>query len=457
MIRRRTFLTAAASAVFVPRVALAAPAVLRATVARAQLAPQGYGDTEVWAFDGRIPGPELRVAQGARIARRVLNELPVHTAVHWHGIRIDNAMDGVPGLTQRPIEPGESFDYDFVAPDAGTFWYHAHQHSMEQVGRGLKGPLIVDEAQRPDVDRDVVLMIDDWRLVPETAQFAPFGNRHDLSHAGRIGNLVTVNGTFNWSEPAQGGARLRLRLINAASARVFHLRLAGGAGWIVALDGMPLAGIAPAEGRITLGPAQRADLIVDLPPQAGEALDLVSDEGQRSYSIARFDVVETARSGGGRPAPAPLPANPVPLPGPLAEAPLHTMRLEGGAMRGLEPSMFEGRMTDPQDLYAREKFWALSGQVDLPELPVIDARRGETHRIALINDSAFDHGMHLHGHHFHLVEPDGSLGVLRDTVLVAPGDTRQIAFVADNPGDWLLHCHMLGHAQAGMKTWYRVS
>ena len=454
MIRRRTFLTASAALMFA-RPAMAAPAVLRAGVTRAQLAPEGYPDTEVWAFDGRIPGPELRVGQGARLSRRLVNDLPMHTAVHWHGIRIDNAMDGVPGLTQDPVEPGDSFDYDFVAPDAGTFWYHAHQHSMEQVGRGLKGPLIVEEPNGPDVDRDIVLMLDDWRLDPETVEFAPFGNRHDLSHAGRIGNLVTVNGAFDWSDRARGGSRIRLRLINAANARIFQLRLRGAAAWVVALDGMPLARVVPVEEALLLAPAQRVDVILDLPGPGDAAFEVISVERQRSYSIARI------LSEGGltvqRPAPAPLPPNPVPVPGDLARAPLYTMRLQGGAMRGLGPSVFGGRTTQPDDLYAREKFWALSGHVDLPKDPVIDARRGETHRIAMINDTAFPHGMHLHGHHFHLIEPDGTLGVLRDTVLVAPGETRQVAFVADNPGNWLLHCHMLSHAEAGMKTWYRVS
>ncbi|TNF63368.1 MAG: multicopper oxidase family protein [Rhodobacteraceae bacterium] len=455
MISRRLFLASTAALAVTPRLALAAPQVLRAGVTRAQLAPDGYGDTEVWAFDDRIPGPDLRVAQGARLARRVQNDLPVHTAVHWHGIRIDNAMDGVPGLTQRAIEPGESFDYDFVTPDAGTFWYHSHQHSMEQVGRGLKGPLIVTEAEAPDVDRDLVLMLDDWRLDPRTTEFAPFGNRHDLSHAGRIGNLITVNGVFDWRAGVRAGDRLRLRFINAASARIFTLDLRGLDTWVMALDGMPLTAPLRVDFRLELAPGQRVDVIADVTAPAGALAEVVSLERDGGYSLAAFDVAAGGAARGA--APVALAPNPVARPGDLASAPLYTMRLEGGAMRGLGPSMHEGRLTEPQDLYAQEKFWALSGHVDLPDIPVIDAARGDTHRIAMVNETAFPHGMHLHGHHFHVLDADGGLGPLRDTVLVAPGQTRQIAFVADNPGDWLLHCHMLGHAQAGMKTWYRVS
>ena len=434
----------------------ATPQLLTATAARAQLAPEGFPDTPVWTFDGSIPGPELRLAQGSRLVRRVQNDLPVPTAVHWHGIRIANAMDGVPGLTQEAIASGASFDYDFVLPDAGTYWYHSHQHSMEQVERGLAGPLIVEEALPPETDRDIVLFLDDWKLDPESVELQSFDNGHDLSHAGRLGNLVTVNGQFNWTERAERDSRLRLRLINAANARVFDLQLKGVRGWIVALDGMPLERLRDIDGPLRLAPAQRMDLIVDVKPGADNLVDLITVEAQRSYSIARFEV-----DGGPRlvqpPPPFPLAPNPVPRLENHAGAPLTTLVMEGGAMRWLGQANMNGTLKDGRALAQEGKFWALSGVVGLPEEPVIDAKPGQVHRVALVNDTNFPHGMHLHGHHFHLIEADGRLGDLRDTVLVAPRETRQIAFVADNPGDWLLHCHMLGHAQAGMNTWFRVA
>ena len=183
---RRHFIASgtALAALGMTKVHAAEPGDLHARVADVQLLPDDYGKTQIWGFDGIAPGPEIRVTQGARVQRRVINDLPDPTSTHWHGIRIENAMDGVAGLTQDAIRPGQSFDYDFVAPDAGTYWYHAHNRSFEQVARGLQGALIVEEPEPIDVDREEVLILDDWRIDPETAQIADtFGAMHDLSHA----------------------------------------------------------------------------------------------------------------------------------------------------------------------------------------------------------------------------------------------------------------------------------
>ena len=118
---------------------------LTAAPSRLPLVGPPYSDTEVWCYSGRVPGPVIRVRQGQRVRITVENRLAEETTVHWHGVRVPNAMDGVPHLTQKPIAPKESFVYEFDCPDAGTFWYHPHQRSFEQVGRGLYGPLIVDE------------------------------------------------------------------------------------------------------------------------------------------------------------------------------------------------------------------------------------------------------------------------------------------------------------------------
>jgi FtsP/CotA-like multicopper oxidase with cupredoxin domain len=175
-----------------------------------------------------MPGTMIRVKQGERVTRRFVNDLPQASSIHWHGVRIDNSMDGVAGLTQKAVPSGESFDYDFTAQDAGTFWYHAHNRSMEQVARGLYGALIVDETEPVDVDREEVLILDDWLLNPETAQLDPeFDSPHDKSHAGRRGNYIATNGAAFTALSAKQNERLRLRLINAANARIFQLALSG--------------------------------------------------------------------------------------------------------------------------------------------------------------------------------------------------------------------------------------
>ena len=432
--------------------------LLTARPATVQLAPEGYPATEVWGYDGLLPGPQIRVPQGSRLSRRLVNRLQVPTSVHWHGIRIDNAMDGVAGLTQDPVPPGGRFDYAFELPDAGTYWYHAHTNSMEQVARGLSGALIVEESTPPDIDRDEVLMLDDWLLAPETGRFAgDFGNPMTRSHAGRLGNLLGINGRYDFSLEARQNERLRLRLINAANARIFMLRLEGMVGWTVALDGMPLAQPEPVSTEIILAPAQRVDLIVDVTAEAGTPAALLSYADDDSWQALAEVTVTGPKGSARRAAPAPLPPNPrMDVPG-VAEAELREMRMEGGAMRGMTSGRFEGQDMDFQQLVQRGQFWALSGQVGRGEAPFARYALGETARIRWVNDTVFPHAMHLHGMHFRTVAADGSQGPMRDTLLVKPQESAEVAFVADNPGKWLLHCHMLGHAASGMTTWIEVA
>jgi FtsP/CotA-like multicopper oxidase with cupredoxin domain len=167
---------------------------LAAQPATVNLTGNGYPSTAVWAYDGTVPGPELRVRQGKPVRITVVNKLAEDTTVHWHGIRLPNAMDGVPGLTQKPVRPGESFTYEFTPPDAGTFWYHPHADTLQQLGRGLAGALIVEEREPIAVDRDLVWFIEDWRLDSDGRIAPGFGNRMEAGMSGRIGNTVTING-----------------------------------------------------------------------------------------------------------------------------------------------------------------------------------------------------------------------------------------------------------------------
>ena len=463
--RRRFLADAATLALAGPAAARAAapdaapaPPSLRAAPGSVRLAPPDYPETPIWGYDGRVPGPVLRVAQGGRLTRRFVNDLPQPSTIHWHGIRIANPMDGVPELTQAPVPPGGDFLYDFSAPDAGTWWYHPHHRTWEQMAHGLYGALIVEEPLPPRVDRDEILLIDDWRLTEDAHIHDSFGAMMDWSHAGRIGNWVTVNGDGDFRLPAGHGERLRLRLVNTANARIFVLGLRGMDGWTVALDGQPLDAPAPIpvpDRGITLAPAQRADLIVDVTAEEGAEALLVSFERERVRPIVTLDVAGRARPER-LPPPAALPANPVPPLGPLADARSTTLRMEGGAMGRMREAMLDGRITGIRDLVKAGRVWALNGLAEMPREPLLAAARGETVRIAMVNDTAWPHAMHLHGHHFRRLEADGRLGPLRDTILFDRNESAEIAFVADNPGDWLLHCHMLEHAPAGMRTWIRV-
>ena len=451
---RRTFLTGTAALAALPTHASARQQLV-AQPGRLQIAPPGYAPTNLWTFDGLSPGPEIRIRQGQRIQRQLINELNVPTSIHWHGIRIDNAMDGVPDLTQPPVAPGDSFSYDFICPDAGTFWYHSHLHSVEQVERGLYGPLIVEEAAPPDVDAEHVLVLDDWRL-DQTAQItSDFDNGHDLSHAGRIGNVVTTNGAQDYTLNTARGDRLRLRLINAANARIFNLGPAGMRGWIVATDGMPVARPRQVREPFALAPAQRIDLIVDIEADAGEEAVLVDVAGNDAYAQATFRVT----SGGTLRDTAPLPLPPNPnstAPDDPASRTL-PVRMQGGAMRWLSEADTNDGLRSGRDLAGDGLFWALNDFAGRPTEPLATLDRDEPVRLDFINDTRWPHAMHLHGHHFFELDASGAPGDFRDTTLVQPGQTRSVLFAAHNPGDWLLHCHMLGHHTAGMGTWLRVA
>jgi len=261
------------------------PTILRASTAKAQLAPAKYPKTNVWAYGESIPGTTLRIKQGETLSTRFQNDLPEGSSVHWHGIRIDNKMDGVPGMTQEIVKPKASFDYKFVVPDAGTYWYHSHNRSWEQMAKGLYGPLIVEEHNPPLVDSDEVLVIDDWRLGDDAQIKGNFGAMMDHSHGGRMGNWLTVNGVGmnEASLVVKQYKRLRLRLINVANAQIFNLSLKGFSAWLVALDGQPLEKVQPLEDNIVLAPAQRVDLIVDViekPNSTGQLIATVAVKKQ---------------------------------------------------------------------------------------------------------------------------------------------------------------------------------
>ena len=184
------------------------PRRLRAERVTARILPEGNGLTPLLGFNGHSPGPEIRTRQGEQITVALENGLDRGSAVHWHGIHLDNAMDGVPDLTQAVVKPGETFGYEVAVPHAGTYWYHAHNRSWEQVAKGLYGPLIVEERNPPEVDRDITVILDDWRLERNGALHESFGDRHDFSHGGRMENFARA---LVSRDEVRLGDRIRLR------------------------------------------------------------------------------------------------------------------------------------------------------------------------------------------------------------------------------------------------------
>ena len=459
---RRTFLklvAAGAGSVVVPGVAASPPMrTLRAGSARVDLVGAPHPSTEVWAYDGGVPGPTLRAKQGERLRIALENRLPDPTTVHWHGLRVPNAMDGVPHLTQSPVETGGRFVYDFAVEDAGTFWYHPHLGSPEQVGRGLYGALIVEEAKPPDVDRDVTWVLGDWRLDRQARIVGDFRNFMDASHAGRIGNTVTVNGKVPESFALRAGERIRLRLINAANARIFGLEFRGHAPLVIALDGHPVEPHPPEGGRVVLGPGMRADLLLDALGDTGSTHTIVDDFYPRqSYRLLDLRY-GNRRDRGMAKMPWPrLAPNPLAEPD-LASAHRHSIRFEGGMMGGMPM----GRMSSASDPAA--SMWTVNGkhvaESDHTHEPMLTLTHRRSYVLDLVNDTAWHHPIHLHGHVFRVLTRDGNPTRHRewaDSVLLYPRSRAEIAFVADNPGNWMLHCHVLEHQASGMMAVVRVA
>ncbi|MFE0753412.1 multicopper oxidase family protein [Inquilinus sp. NPDC058860] len=456
---------AAALSPWLPR-ARATPAEPKATTlsaapGRAALLGDDAAETAIWGYDGHVPGPQIRIRQGEALQVVVENRLDQDTTVHWHGIRLPNAMDGVPGLTQAPIRPGERFTYAFAPPDAGTFWYHPHAHSLEQLGRGLAGVLIVEEAEPVPVDRDLVWMLADWRLTRDGRIAAGFGNGMEAAMAGRVGNLVTLNGTIPTGQPVRAGERVRLRLVNAAVARIMALRFEGHHPVVVAVDGQPCDPHEPEGGRLLLGPAMRLDIVVDMQGEAGKRYRVIDD----FYDGLSYPLTTLAYESGpplrAQPPDTPLRLPPNPLPKPdLATAECHELTLEGGMMGG-------GTMMGMGGMHGMGggAAWTINGSsmtgdgnAGMP--PLFTLRRGRTCVLTIRNRTAWWHPMHIHGFSFRMLSRNGVSVPHRpwsDTVLFAPKDTVECAFVADTPGDWMLHCHVMDHQMAGLMTVLRVA
>ncbi|MEO3431325.1 multicopper oxidase family protein [Pelagibius sp. CAU 1746] len=447
------------------RARAAEPRLLTAGPGEALLLEAGQPETRTWLYDGVSPGPIIRARQGEEVFVRLKNELPQPTTIHWHGIRIDNAMDGVAHLTQEAVPPGGTFDYRFTVPDAGTFWYHPHDRSWEQVARGLYGLLIVEEAGpiAQAFDQDIAIVADDWRLGEDgQIEEASFAHMMDWSHAGRLGNTLTLNGQDQLDIPVTKGERIRLRLCNTCNARILELRIEHPDIWVVAEDGQPVPPRELDDGYIVLSPGERADLIVDMTLARGSTAAITEVSAGQSLLAGQLTYHPANEVQHVAPWPLPpraLPDNPLSTDLDLAGAQAVELLLEGGAMGNMAQATYQGETLAIRELVGKGQVWALNGTAGMTDRPLFTAPRGQTVTVDLRNDTAWPHAMHFHGHHFKVVERNGkptNSEAWKDTVLLERLESAKIAFVADNPGKWMIHCHMLEHQAAGMTTWFKV-
>jgi FtsP/CotA-like multicopper oxidase with cupredoxin domain len=345
-----------------------------------------------------VPGPALQARRGEEVWVRVVNELTEPTAVHWHGVRLVNAMDGAPPLTQAPIAPGESFDYRFRAPDAGTCWYHPPGAATA----GLYGAFIVAEAESIDVDHDVTLT------------FAALRANGDPT--------FTINGTNHFEIRARANERLRLRLLNVSATQILGLRVAELRTFVMATDGQPAQPFAARDGRLLLGPGNRIDVFVDCTLTPGSSAPITIEGASGSASAATI-VCEAGAPGRAarREDPQPLPPNPLP---------------------------------ERMDLQNSLRVDAAIGRNGAkPDAPLFGIKRGRTVTFGISNPTSTNGLIHLHGHSFRLLDAldDGWKPFWLDTMPIEPHGKARIAFVADNPGKWLIE------GLGSTETWFEVN
>jgi len=383
---------------------------------------------DAWTFNGQLPGPELRVRQGDLVEVTLVNkDIAEGVTIHWHGLDVPNAEDGVAGLTQNAVHPGQTYTYRFrVVNQPGSYWYHSHQLSSEQVKRGLFGPLLILPKTDTSQTQDITVMAHTWQT--PSGPVPAFGIADTLQR-----------------QAVAPGTPVRLRLVNTDNNTVTDTEprtftLSGTPFQVAAIDGTDLSGPTNLDNvRLPLAAGGRYDITFAMPDHVVQLSDLgnltagllLSPDGSGAAVSVPADGPLFDPAVYGTPAPTPF------------DRSSHfdrefTLILDDG------PRFYDGQ------LFPRP---TINGQV-FPHTPMLVVRRGDLVKMTFINRSHNDHPMHLHGHHALVLSRNGQPIVgspwWTDTLEIKPGEIFEVGFRADNPGIWMDHCHNLDHAAAGM-------
>ena len=385
----------------------------------------------MWSYGGRVPGPLIRVRRGDLLVVELDNQLPEPTTIHWHGVRVPNAMDGA-HLVQQPVPPGGRFRYEFRLPDAGLYWFHPHHRSSAQLASGLYAPLLVEDPDEPaGLGRSAVLVFSD--VDPQTPVSDGTSSPPGEVRRGREGQLVLVNGRDRPTVEVPAGSRQRWRLVNAARSRFMRIAVPGQQLQLIGSDGGLLERPFAPHDELLLTPGERADVLIIPSGSQGQRLSvklLPHDRGEGIVSAEQdlFHLQLGPAMAGGSP---PLPA---------------------GALRSIE-RLTVNAATTRQVIRIGERPGGFVVN-DQTEHAHLRARVGETQVLAVSNHTAFDHPFHLHGFFFQVLEPGGRVREpveWRDTINLAALTSAQLAVrFDDRPGQWMFHCHILDHAELGL-------
>ena len=372
-----------------------------------------HQDGKEFTVNGTSPGPTIDATVGDMVQVTLVNDnVAEGTTLHWHGIDVPNAMDGVAGVTQDAVMPGGEYVYRFVVDRVGTYWYHSHQISHEQVLGGLLGALVVHPAETdPSVVEHLVVL-----------------HKYDSG--------PTLNGEEGTTTVAtEPGQQVRVRVVNTDNG-VAPLWVTGAPYTVLAVDGTEVIGPTPVDGdRYDLPAGGRVDLGITVPADGARVdfagsttLVLGQDPAHGDQTLSPREAVDLLSYG----EPATLDFDP-------AEADRHfEYRI------GKRPGFLDGRPGN---------WWTINGHL-FPDVPMYMVNEGDLVVMTIENGSDETHPMHLHGHHAVVLSREGKPATGSpwwvDSLEVGVGETYEIAFVADNPGIWMDHCHNLPHAQQGL-------
>lgn len=417
---------------------------------------------QTWAYNGAVPGPEVRLKAGDVLRARFVNDLPDEAVVHWHGIALRNDMDGVPGVTQEGVMPGKSFTYEFTVPDAGSYWFHPHNGL--QLDQGLYVPLVIEDPAEPGAyDREITVVLDDWvsgigptpeetlkELQGGAMQMGGMQMAQSKLLGGDAGDVMYPMFLMNGRPPddppsfdAKPGERIRLRLINAGAETAFRVALGGHRLTVTHTDGLPVEPLTV--DSVLIGMSERYDVVVTVGGSGAFPLVALAEgkDGQCRGIV---------RSGPGD-APA-ADARPAELDGRL----LGLSELRAAAAVTLPDRAPDRTYTLTLNAADEGYQWTINGKAVFERQKVreqttpLAVTQGERVRLVFDNKSTMFHPMHLHGHSFQVVAADGQAGPRKDSMIVRPKERIAVDVAADNPGQWLLHCHNVYHQVAGMVT-----
>ena len=444
---------------------------VRLGVGAAEIMP-GFITRGIWGYGAADAPFVLRLQQGVPTRILVTNDLDEVTTAHWHGLRVPHDQDGVPYLSQWPIWMGETYAYNFTPKDAGTYWFHPHCNTQEQIARGAAGVIVVQEATDQGFDADEVLQLRDFRLGAD-GQFIAFTKPRNALRAGTFGTVITANWRPEAALIAPAGGLLRLRLAVTDVTRVYRLGVTGAEARVIAADGHPVtdaymitplqaadgseAAAVPGAWPLILGPGQRADLAIAMPQDGQEVTVEMILPGNKRLVVAR---IRATGAGRGRTIAdlRPLPANPVAIPD--LDAAEQIEFTVGWTPEGTPGTSGVCGDTPFRFWSINRKLWPGEGAPDPsdPQAPLATLTLGKSYILRIFNETENLHPIHLHGMTFRLLSSNRRVvpPVWGDTALLQAHETVEVALVADNPGDWVFHCHVIEHQKTGLAGLIRV-